>query len=335
MEFKKDNMSPNDQYKRQNDNASQRHGNNSMSHSNTEERGHVSKGLSFVLRKSEKLTTALYMVTEIMSEREPMKWKMRETAVELLTGVTTSMNATPAEKMSALADVLKKIERMISFLEIAHASRMLSEMNASVLKREYAVLKTSVEYEWTRIFDRDKGILTENFFHVPEEPKLETRTETRVEESAERAPAPVRYAAPVEDKRHERRESERTQTASAPVKREVPVVQTQRHAPIQVHPERMHGVSLPKETFHMGTDDLLPERVRESGAKQDGGKNDRRTIILALIKQKPNLGVKDFIKSIPHVSEKTIQRELLAMVAEGVLTKKGERRWSTYSLPNQ
>jgi predicted HTH transcriptional regulator len=76
--------------------------------------------------------------------------------------------------------------------------------------------------------------------------------------------------------------------------------------------------------------------ISESGiierARPDVGRDDRRKIILALIKQKPSLTVKDIAKSIPGVSEKTIQRELLAMVAESILVKRGERRWSTYSL---
>ena len=67
-------------------------------------------------------------------------------------------------------------------------------------------------------------------------------------------------------------------------------------------------------------------------ARSDDDRDDRRKIILALIKQKPALSVKDITKSIPTVSEKTIQRELLAMVLAGILIKRGERRWSTYSL---
>jgi len=44
------------------------------------------------------------------------------------------------------------------------------------------------------------------------------------------------------------------------------------------------------------------------------------------------LTIKDFTKNIKDCSEKTIQRELLAMVAKGVLKKEGERRWSKYFL---
>ena len=70
-------------------------------------------------------------------------------------------------------------------------------------------------------------------------------------------------------------------------------------------------------------------------ARTDVARDDRRKIILAIIKQKPQLAVKDISKSIPAVSEKTIQRELLAMVEEGILKKTGERRWSTYSMKGE
>jgi hypothetical protein len=57
----------------------------------------------------------------------------------------------------------------------------------------------------------------------------------------------------------------------------------------------------------------------------------RREIILQLLSERSNLSIKDFSAVIQSYSEKTIQRELLAMVEEGLLKKQGERRWSTYS----
>ena len=53
-----------------------------------------------------------------------------------------------------------------------------------------------------------------------------------------------------------------------------------------------------------------------------------------LLRQRNNLSVKDFVTVVSEYSEKTIQRELLALVQEGVVKKQGERRWSTYSLAN-
>jgi len=59
-------------------------------------------------------------------------------------------------------------------------------------------------------------------------------------------------------------------------------------------------------------------------------KVERKQTILQTVQQKGSVSVKDIQRLIPGYSEKTIQRELLALVAEGKLKKRGERRWSTY-----
>jgi len=50
------------------------------------------------------------------------------------------------------------------------------------------------------------------------------------------------------------------------------------------------------------------------------------------IKDKKKASIKDISLTIRGVSEKTIQRELQALIAEGEVSREGERRWSTYSL---
>ncbi len=69
-----------------------------------------------------------------------------------------------------------------------------------------------------------------------------------------------------------------------------------------------------------------------SDATGDKARQERRKAILEVLKNKSNLGIKDFVAAIKGYSQKTIQRELTAMVEEGVLYKTGDRRWSTYSL---
>jgi hypothetical protein len=59
---------------------------------------------------------------------------------------------------------------------------------------------------------------------------------------------------------------------------------------------------------------------------------DRRATILGLLQKKDRVTVKDVANIIKDCSDKTIQRELLALVKQGVLVKEGERRWSTYRL---
>ncbi len=66
--------------------------------------------------------------------------------------------------------------------------------------------------------------------------------------------------------------------------------------------------------------------------RMQGAQKDRRASILSLLQTKQSVTVREVSETIQNCSEKTIQRELLALVAQGVLKKEGERRWSTYSL---
>jgi len=58
----------------------------------------------------------------------------------------------------------------------------------------------------------------------------------------------------------------------------------------------------------------------------------RRELILDLIRKSGTITVKDASNLIKGYSEKTLQRELVSLVSQGVLKREGERRWSKYSL---
>lgn len=61
-------------------------------------------------------------------------------------------------------------------------------------------------------------------------------------------------------------------------------------------------------------------------------KNNRQSIIINLLKRKKEIMIKDVSPLIEGCSEKTIQRELTAMVRSGLVKKAGDKRWSRYSL---
>jgi DNA-binding HxlR family transcriptional regulator len=61
-------------------------------------------------------------------------------------------------------------------------------------------------------------------------------------------------------------------------------------------------------------------------------KTNRQNIILNMLKKKKDLTIKDISEVIQDCSEKTIQRELIDLIENGIVEKRGERRWSRYSL---
>ncbi len=59
---------------------------------------------------------------------------------------------------------------------------------------------------------------------------------------------------------------------------------------------------------------------------------ERRDAIRSILSSKGPSYIKDISTLIRDVSEKTIQRELQAMIEGGEITKQGERRWTVYAL---
>lgn len=58
--------------------------------------------------------------------------------------------------------------------------------------------------------------------------------------------------------------------------------------------------------------------------------SNRQNIILSLFDKKDKITIRDAVSAVEGCSEKTIQREVMSLVEDGVLLKEGERRWSTY-----
>lgn len=59
-------------------------------------------------------------------------------------------------------------------------------------------------------------------------------------------------------------------------------------------------------------------------------KSNRQEKIVSYINERKSANIKDISSLFPDVSEKTIQRELGALVAAGKITKRGNKRWSIY-----
>jgi hypothetical protein len=59
---------------------------------------------------------------------------------------------------------------------------------------------------------------------------------------------------------------------------------------------------------------------------------DRRERIKTILEAKGEASIKDISDIVSDVSEKTIQRELNAMIEDSIVKRHGERRWSKYAL---
>lgn len=215
----------------------------------------------FLFKKTEKIVLALYLVTDHLSDTEPIKTSVRKVANQILKdGI--SVTTKPHVALGQEGMVVHMYE-VVSLLDIAVSVKLISQKNTTLIKDEIMRLVKDIHQHNE---SRHSGtVLKKTFFVVDTE-----------------SPADVLY------KGHK-------------------------------------GQEKTKMSF---TKSNQVNRVE----KENTIKDNRTEKIVNLAKEKGNFTIKDASELFVGISEKTIQRELLKLVATGVLKKEGERRWSTYSL---
>lgn len=100
----------------------------------------------FANKKTEKLVTALYMVTDCMENDEALKNKLRLLGVELLSDMYKLASLSPMDKHVQIPISLSHINEILSFIEIAYNIGFISEMNTMILKKEFKGLSSQIEF---------------------------------------------------------------------------------------------------------------------------------------------------------------------------------------------
>ncbi len=255
-----------------------------------------------LLFKSKKLLTAMHMVTEYMPEREPMRQALRSTALEILMVASEGLLLTQVEKSELYTELEHIAGQAHSLLSVATTVGMISQMNGEILMQAYAKFVEDVRAESgvniASSFQLDKyGKSSLSGFTLA--PDFFNDDEVKEEKkTAEIKDFPKGHE---NTKRHDISMSFRKETA------------------------------FPKEK---------KDEIKKKASKSDIGlRIARRNTILEIIKDKKDekghqtgVTIKDIVSLIKDVSEKTIQRELLSLVAQGVLKKEGDKRWSRYTI---
>jgi hypothetical protein len=238
--------------------------------------------VSISYSKTNKLIMALYMVTDVMDSNEPIRYKLRNLGADILTDIYSKPN-----------QALGKIAQVMSFLEIALTVKMVTEMNANILKKEFAELKKSVdELTHKNPFLGAEDVDLSDFFqsNLPEaSATLDTRKSLSLKEGS-----------------------------------------------------KSNSVGVQKGSTLMSALKKMSDKMpSKTGAKTavdfDALKKERRDQIKDIVSKNSNgVTITDIRKfaygTLASCGEKTLQRELIAMVKENVLKKTGEKRWSRYFL---
>lgn len=95
------------------------------------------------------LCLALYRVTELFPQKEPLKFSLREKANEILADLVLVFSENPIilsqdQKRKIYIQILNNIEILQFYFEIAQHQKWVKELNFLVLKKEYQKIKNKI-----------------------------------------------------------------------------------------------------------------------------------------------------------------------------------------------
>jgi hypothetical protein len=136
----------------------------------------------FANKKTEKLVTALYMVSDCMDSDDALKGKLRQLGVELLSDMYKLSTLSPMDKHIHISSSLARVNEILSFVEIAYTIGFISEMNTAILKKEFMILIGELENHqkkdkhFTFTLDQQMFSLPENIVKQDLTTKINKRT---------------------------------------------------------------------------------------------------------------------------------------------------------------
>lgn len=244
----------------------------------------------FANKKTEKLITALYMVTDCMDTDDALKNKLRGLGVELLSDMYKLSTLIPVEKYNHVDVSLAHIYEILSFIEIAHTIGFISEMNGMILKKEFTILIHELESHKSK----DKHFtftLNEKMFEVEKESQTGLAISNKTNKNS------------IKDMSRDNADK-RTSFNTMSF--------TNSKSPLQNFENKTHNHTV------------------SNLADREDRTNKIISLIKDIKFGGMGVSIKDISLAFTDISEKTIQRELNSLVIKGKLKKIGAKRWSRY-----
>src|SRR3989344_4837188 len=251
--------------------------------------------LFFVYKKTEKLTRAIYMITDLFTVREPMRWRLRTKAVSMMSLILSKPHGHLAQETHdhTYAHPLNLINEVVVLLEFAMRVHLVSPMNFSILREEFLSLEEVLRNREKEPQFSKSFVFPDRFFDTSE-----------VSKNMPISPR-LSYA------------------TKCPERADKGQKDSKRHVLYDKRQKNVVG-----DYVENGQKDIS----RDGDISKRNQKQTRRETIKSLLRIRGQLTIKDISAVISDCSEKTLQRELVSLIADGGVKRIGERRWSTYAL---
>ena len=239
------------------------------------------KQLWIILKKTEKLTTAIYMLTDFFDDKESLKWELRGSGVSFLSFINSLAHDRGVQGGSVRAGGL--LQRIFTLLTLGRDARLISMMNFSILYEDSRTVRGALEREIAERGSISDFDFPERFFsdETGRRPALAVGGPSSAATALNEGGFPAE--GPIKDKKE-------------------------------------------NSNFSLQTNDYNgdnPPVYRKDFSRQ---------VIIRMLRAKGEITIKDIAHHLKGVSGKTLQRELISLMNEGVISREGKKRWSKYLL---
>lgn len=288
---------------------------------------------TLVAKKSERLVTALYLVTDLMTDNEPIKHGLRKNAVALLSSMNALSQLDVKDRVIELKMSLKAVTEIVSLLHVSVTTGIVSEMNGQLLMEGFRSLQL--------VLEKKQPVFTKEMLTIDNEQALDEGEgfASAVTSSSYDVLTPLALARLHDSNQDLRRTGEALRRDHLLTKMESKIDankndKRQVQSFIKDSDASSKNVSIEKEPGSTHSE-LMEHALRPAPALSSSfqmRKSGRREQILALFVRGVDVSIKDIAARIRGCSEKTIQRELNALLYDNVIERIGEKRWSRYIL---
>lgn len=262
----------------------------------------------FIYKKTEKLLTALYMVTNLFVDNDPVKWEVRTLGLGLLSSSLSLRDKSTVEGKEIIIDTISKAVEIISLLEVASIAGLISEMNLTILKKELLFMVDTLDSLKKSSYSGEKFVLPDSLFDV----SGYLRDTREADEPGNETP------------------SKRRGSGLRGGEREVKEPGSFKTVPDDKGQDKGQVIKDNK-----GDTSIKRTTSTDTSYVSNNQKDIRKNLIINFLRKRGKMSVADFCEVITDCGAKTIQRIVNELVADNMVIRFGKKRWSTYSLISQ
>src|SRR3989344_817719 len=262
----------------------------------------------YIQERTQKITEALYRVTDLFSDKEPIKWLLRKKGINIFNCLSFLDDDSPVQRLKNIGIVSGLISSILRVLEIASAGAFISVVNFEVLRREYRVLADFINHNKKDILPSPTAFLSDSVL-IKENPSSKEGDSLKGHSNSNGQIGINNFF----------------NGHSLIVKENN-----------GKNKEKSNGNNTSGSNLKINTNTIAKDKKKKDDSYSNNNeaeiKFDRQKKILEFVKNNGWVGAREVSAVFDkNISEKTVQRDLIAMADSGILRKAGDKRWRRYA----